>query len=220
MLTRSLLLSACFALTSGYLTWANGAEHSPARGSLTALPGEIGAWSGRPAPKFSEDVLATLGVDDYVNRFYMAQDRVAHLYIGYYASQRQGSSIHSPLNCLPGAGWLPVSHRHLDISVASSNAPVAARRTIRVNRYIIEKGLDRQLVLYWYQSHGRVVSSEYWSKWYLVLDSIRLHRTDAALVRIIVPYPESDPAAEAAAERTAADFVKGLFPLLDPYLPV
>ena len=95
---------------------------------------------------------------------------------------------------------------------AESSAKV---QSIRVNRYIIEKGLDRQLVLYWYQSHGRVVASEYWGRLYMVVDAIRMNRTDGALVRVITPIITT----EDDAERAAVTFVQVLFPHLDRYLP-
>ncbi len=88
-----------------------------------------------------------------------------------------------------------------------------------MNRYVIQKGLDRQLVLYWYQSHGRVVASEYWSKFYLVRDAVTLNRTDAALVRVIVPIAPNAEQAETPAEENAVDFVKKIYPILPEYLP-
>jgi EpsI family protein len=219
MFGRTLVLSACLAMMSGYLTWASRPEPKLSRTPLSEMPMQIGEWSGRSAPAFSEEVLASLALDDHLNRYYATSSRMAHVYIGYYGSQRQGASIHSPLNCLPGAGWLPVSSGRLDIPVALSSSGSRPGRSITVNRYVIQKGLDKQLVLYWYQSHGRVISSEYWSKAYLVLDSIRLNRTDAALVRVIAPYQDSDSSPEAAAEHTAVTLVKAMFPLLDGFLP-
>src|SRR5439155_25976870 len=121
----------------------------------------------------------------------------------------------SPLNCLPGAGWEPLSKSYLTIPLSGTGA----EPSISVNRYIIQKGLDQQLVLYWYQSHGRVVANEYWSKLYLVRDAVRLNRTDAALVRVIVPIASSDDAGETHAEGLAVDFVKKMFPVLPNYLP-
>ena len=218
MLGRTLVLSACLALMSGYLSWASGAETTPHRLSFSDFPLHLGNWSGRPAPEFSKEVLASLALSDYLNRFYASGDRFGHVYIGYYRSQREGASIHSPLNCLPGAGWMPISNNHFDLPIASSS-PGAAPRSLTVNRYVIQKGLDKQLVLYWYQSQGRVISSEYWSKAYLVLDSISLHRTDAALVRVIVPFRDADSAPETAAERTAVEIVNALFPVLDGFVP-
>jgi EpsI family protein len=161
-------------------------------------------------------VLKVLGVDDYLNRVYYRPDRAAAgLYIGYYNSQRQGDSIHSPQNCLPGSGWEPLERSDLAIPVATA----AGSQDISVNRYLIQKGVDRQLVLYWYQSHGRVVASEYWSKFFLVRDAVRLNRTDAALVRVVVPIAGGDDSGEGRAERQAVDFVKALFPQLPQYLP-
>jgi EpsI family protein len=163
-----------------------------------------------------DKILKILGVDDYLNRAYFRPDRsAAGLYVGYYKSQRQGDAIHSPQNCLPGAGWEPTSSAYLAIPVAVGGES----STISVNRYVIQKGIDRQLVLYWYQSHGRVVASEYWSKFYLVRDAVSLNRTDAALVRVIVPMAPNVDGAEASAEALAVDFVKRIFPVLPSYLP-
>jgi EpsI family protein len=219
MIARTVVLSACLALTSGYLGWASGAETTAARLPFSEFPSQLGAFSARPAPEFSKEVLATLGLDDYLNRFYGIGDRFGHVYIGYYRSQREGASIHSPLNCLPGAGWMPISDSRMEVPVASSAEPGAPRHAISVNRYVIQKGLDKQLVLYWYQSHGRVIPSEYWSKAFLVLDSMRFNRTDAALVRVIVPFRDADGAPESSAEGTAVEIVNAMFPQLDRFIP-
>jgi EpsI family protein len=157
--------------------------------------------------------MAVLGVDDYVNRTYLSQDFFpAHLYVGYYQSQRSGDTMHSPLNCLPGAGWNPVKRSHITI-------PINDKSAIEINRIVILKGLDKQVVLYWYQSHGRVIASEYWGKIYTVLDAVRTNRTDAALVRIICPVAGMDTESEAFAEQQAIEFAKALFPLLERFLP-
>lgn len=148
--------------------------------SLSAFPKNLDGLTGSDEPMPTE-MLNTLGVDDYVDRIYHAPGRIpVSLYIGYYKSQRTGVSIHSPKNCLPGSGWEPVSSGRLQLDLPDGTPAEA-------NLYVIEKGLDREVVIYWYQSHGRVVASEYRSKLYLVLDAIRLHRTDAALVRVIAP---------------------------------
>jgi EpsI family protein len=87
-----------------------------------------------------------------------------------------------------------------------------------VNRFVIRKGTERQVVLYWYQSHGRVVASEYWSKMYLVFDAVRSHRSDAALVRVISPVlPDED--GTSAAVRRVTEFVQALFAPLEGHLP-
>src|SRR5438093_1149563 len=116
--------------------------------------------------------------------------------------------IQAPMNCLTGEWWQPQP-------IARSRISAGEGPRMDVNRYIVQKGLDRRLVLYWYQSHGRVVASEYWSRAYLVLDSLRFHRSDGALVRVITPIRDSD----ARAERNAIDFIRALFPVLNRHLP-
>jgi EpsI family protein len=212
---RLLIVSACLLGTTAYLTRTSRAEVVPLREPLATCPVNLSDWTGRQATNFDERTLAVLGVDEYLNRVYLDhRGRPVGLYIGYYGSQRQGDTMHSPLNCLPGAGWAPVRFDRVDLRVP---APLEGtnERTIRVNRYLIEKGLDRQLVLYWYHSHGRVVASEYWGKFYLVLDAIRSNRTDGALVRIIAPITTS----EEDAEQDATAFARVLYPLLGRYLP-
>jgi EpsI family protein len=138
------------------------------------------------------------------------------VYIGYYQSQRQGDTMHSPLSCLPGAGWEPLSKSALRVTVDSS--PGGAPREIEINRYLIQKGLDKQLVLYWYQAHNRVVASEYWGKFFLITDAVRLNRTDGALVRVISPI-DAAQGGEGHAEAVAVRFVKTMFPMLTNFLP-
>jgi EpsI family protein len=217
MTRRVLILFGCLLVSAGVIVRADRAENVPPRRSLERLPLQIGRWAGQDQTPFSKDILAILGVDDYITRSYFTpeHERVG-LYIGYYGSQRQGDTMHSPQNCLPGAGWEPLSHQLLTLTLPASTA--GQSRAITVNRYTIQKGLDRQLVLYWYQAHGRIVASEYWGKLYLVADAFRLNRTDGALVRIIVPAAATDNG-EAVAHASAVNFVGELFPHLSEYLP-
>ena len=213
MILRSAALTALLLAGTVCVRIAARTEKVPPRERLSAFPQAIGVWHGKDAPEFSPEIRAVLGADDYVNRVYRASSGGdAGLYIGYYESQQQGDTIHSPLNCLPGAGWQPLSRSYITI-------PVAPGRSIRVNQFVIEKGLDRQVVLYWYQSHGRVEPNEYWSKLYLVSDAVRLNRTDAALVRVIAPVSDAERDAVTAASDVAIGFVKLVFPLLENYLP-
>jgi EpsI family protein len=216
MIVRIGILSAVLLFGAAYLAVASKTERVPEPRSLATFPLEINQWKGRNEAPFEPDILAVLGVDQYLTRTYQADHSFASLYIGYYESQRQGDTIHSPLNCLPGAGWEPLSKSYIPIAVRSDKQ---GDQTITVNRYVISKGLDRQVVLYWYQSHGRVVANEYRSKVFMVYDAIRLNRTDAALVRVITPAIGSDASAEDLASSRAVDFVKAVFPLLDQYLP-
>jgi EpsI family protein len=173
MLIRLLLLGGTLLLGAGAINRTEKIEPVAIRESFARFPMTIGQWKGERAADFDSKILTILGVDEYLNRLYSADGTIPlGLYIGYYQSQRQGDAIHSPLNCLPGAGWQPVSSGELAIDVTT--APGAdSKRTITVNRYVIQKGEQKQVVLYWYQSQGRVVASEYWSKFYMVADAVR-----------------------------------------------
>ncbi len=212
MTNRLLVLCVVLFAAAGVAARANRAEDVPIRNSLRELPQQIGEWRGRDTGRFTAAIERQLQADDYVNRVYTRPDAPSvSLYVGYHASQRQGTAIHSPLNCLPGAGWQPVGKSTIEI-------PVAGRGTILVNRYVIEKGLDRQVVLYWYESHGRAIASEYSAKAFMVYDAVRLNRTDAALVRVGSPVLDTEPDDSAATARTIR-FVQALFPLLGTHLP-
>ena len=218
--SRCYVVAGCLLAAALYLTKASQAEVLPPRESLAVLPVQFDGWKGYKGGDLTPSERAVLGVDDYIFRnYYRTGDATAvGLYIGYYESQRQGDAIHSPLNCLPGAGWLPDKDGRQVIPVQVSATPGAPATTpIEINRVVIEKGLDRQLVLYWYQSHRRVVASEYWGKVYSVLDSVRYNRTDAALVRVVAPIGPGKSTTEAEAQAVA--FVQSLFPLLGRHLP-
>ena len=212
ILGRALMVSSTLVLCGFALDRASRSEPIPPRAPLAELPMQLGPWNGVKAENIEPSILAVLGVDEYVNRLYRSNtDPIVGLYIGYYQTQRQGSSMHSPLNCLPGSGWQPISNGRSTISLDSG--------PIEVNRYVVQKGGQSTLVLYWYQSHGRVVASEYWGKFYMVTDAVRLNRTDAALVRVIVPIAGTDKSAENQAERVGLDFVLNMFPSLSRHLP-
>ncbi len=184
MRTRVAVLFASLLLAAAVVTRADRYEYVPPRATFAGFPMQVAEFRGVQQPPMDEKILAILGVDDYLTRAYFTpQGAGVGVYVGYWQSQRQGDTIHSPQNCLPGAGWEPVAQGLL--TMADPRGP--SNPQVVVNRYIIQKGLDKQLVLYWYQSHGRVVASEYWSKIYLVTDAIRLNRSDGALVRVIVP---------------------------------
>ena len=160
MSKRVLALFACLVVSAGVIARADRAENVPPRQSLEHLPLAIDDWKGAHQEPFTKEILAILGVDDYLTRVYWTPARQGvGLYIGYYQSQRQGDTMHSPQNCLPGAGWEPVSNGAMNLSFPVQAA--GGTENISINRYMIQKGLDRQLVLYWYQAHGRVVASEY-----------------------------------------------------------
>jgi EpsI family protein len=162
------------------LHYLSHSEAVPLSKPLNTFPLQLQGWQGVDLP-LEPRIVQALGVSDYLDRAYQSADnRPVFLYVGYYKSQRTGASIHSPKNCLPGGGWEPVTAGHVALRLPNGERAI-------VNQYVVENGLRRQFVLYWYQSHGRVIASEYRGKVYMVLDSLRLNRTDAALVRVSTP---------------------------------
>jgi EpsI family protein len=217
LFTRAVILTAC--LVAGAVVVARADRQDEAvqlRAPFERFPMQFGEWKGVRQPPFDDQIVKLLGVDDYLTRAYFDPARAGvGLYIGYWASQRQGDTMHSPLNCLPGAGWEPVARNTVAIDVSG----YGGGSQIVVNRYLVQKGLDRQVILYWYQSHGRVIASEYWSKVFLVTDAVRLNRTDASIVRVIAPIADGSSEAATRAERDATRFIQQMFPSLDGFLP-
>jgi EpsI family protein len=191
--------------------WAAAGEARVARRALAEFPAEVGGWrqSGRDT-RFDAATEAVLRADDYVSRDYAAQGgRTASLYVGYYATQRTGATYHSPLNCLPGSGWTLNDPSTVEVK------PAGGREPFRANSFVIEHGEDRMLMLYWYQGRGRAVASEYMDKAYTVFDSIRMRRSDGAMVRVLVPFRGSEREAATA----AAEFAAQVAPSLPAYVP-
>ena len=207
MLTRVLIVLAALCAAGVYLRSAEAPEAPTPREPLSALPLTVNGWQGRPAAPFADDVVAQLGVDDYIHRQYQRPGGAPMaLYVGYYETQRQGDTIHSPQNCLPGAGWQPIDAGRQ--AIGTDGAAI-------VNRYVIAKGVDRQVVLYWYQGRNRVVANEYANKAFLMLDAARLHRTNGGLVRLITPVATTTE----AATRELTAFASALLPRLRAYIP-
>jgi EpsI family protein len=182
------------------------APHQP----LASFPVDLGDWNGHVV-SIDPQVIEILGAGDFAERAYTRTgDPPLDFFVGYFPSQRTGASIHSPKNCLPGSGWAPVESKYVNLSLDG--------REYKVNEYTVQKGNQKQLVLYWYQAHGRLVANEYIAKFYLITDSIRLGRSDAALVRIITPIVGNEGSAEA--EKRAMQFAHQLVPNLNAYIPV
>jgi EpsI family protein len=187
-------------------------EATPLRLNLHTLPSQIGSWVGIEQV-LEPHILQLLKVDDYLMRQYVGApaDPPIGLYVGYYQSMRQGATYHSPKNCLPGGGWSFVHTGKLHLQgIEGQEQPV------EVNQFVIQKGLDKQLVLYWYQDRGRIITSEYWARLYMVFDAITRHRTDGAFVRIMVPMV---PTAEDATYAQGKAFAEQLLPILQAHLP-
>jgi EpsI family protein len=186
-------------------------EIIPSYKNLDEFPKVVGSLQGQDLP-LSADVRQSLGPGEFLFRDYAApkQARGVNLFVAYFPSQRTGDTIHSPKNCLPAEGWSPLESKQIWIE-----NPDGAK--VAVNRYLVQDDDDRAVVLYWYQAHGRVTSNEYWAKFYLVADSIRMARSDGAMIRIFAPVDGQDDAD--AAERRAVQFAQQIWPVLDEYVP-
>jgi EpsI family protein len=190
--------------------WASLGEARITRKELKDFPAQIGAWHQTGSDQqFDSQTLSVLRASDYLMRDYRtASGSVANFYVGYYASQRDGATYHSPLNCLPGSGW--IMSEPGSIRIAPEGRP-----SFDANKYVIENGGRKDLLVYWYQGRGRAVASEYWGKVYTVLDSVRRRRSDGAMVRVTIPVGQS----ESAALETAADLAAQASTVLPEFIP-
>jgi len=185
-------------------------EPVPIREPLDHFPEQVGRWQGQEGTIFDVDTLNVLKVKDYlVRRYADPAGRSLWLYIGYWDSQRKGAQMHSPRNCLPGAGWEPLEATTRRIALPGRFGE------IKVNRYLIQKDQDQQLVMYWYHSQGRAVTGEVAARVQLVKNAIARNRTDGALVRLSSPIYGS-------VQETSdmlADYVRAMYPVIHAYLP-
>ena len=179
--------------------WVYLGEAHVERQELKNFPSQLGAWQQEGGDqRFDAQTVSVLRASDYLLRGYrLGNDKHASLYVGYYATQRDGASYHSPLNCLPGSGWSMTKPALVTIGLPDGKTFVA-------NEYVIENGNARELMIYWYQGRGRFIANEYWGKIYTVLDSVSLRRSDAAMVRVTVPITGSETAALESAREFAA----------------
>jgi EpsI family protein len=190
--------------------WSYLGEAHVERKELKDFPQTIGAWQKTGTDQILDDeTMKVLRASDYLLReFRKPEGQAVNLYVGYYASQRSGATYHSPLNCLPGSGWTLSEPAKATIPLADGSSFIA-------NKYVIQNGEYKNLMVYWYQGRGRNVASEYWGKVYTVLDSVRLRRSNGAMVRVTVPIRSS----EAEAERLAVEFASDASRVLPEFVP-
>lgn len=176
------------------------------REPLAAFPRVLGAWSSGDQ-FFPSGILQNLGVDEYLmRRFTDGRDSI-WLYIGYYKAQGEGAVPHSPRHCYPGSGFTKLKNDTVTLQVKDGT-----RREITPNRYVFAKGDQRELVIYWYQSRGRVIADEYVDRMYIIYDSIFRNRSDGALVRLSMR-------ATAATEKSAMQILESFTAQVYPYIP-
>jgi EpsI family protein len=187
-------------------------ESVPITHPLAEFPRQVGDWQLAQEGVIEREVLDVLRADDTVSRVYMNADKTeaASFFVAYFKSQRTGQAPHSPKNCLPGAGWVPSRSGYLEVKVPGQAEP------IEVNRYVVSRGDEKSVVLYWYQTSRRVIASEYKAKVWLVLDAIRYNRTDTAMVRVVVPGQRKT---DEEATAIATQFIQALFQPLRQFLP-
>ena len=187
-------------------------EVIPTRQNFENFPLSFAAWQGK------RDALDRVYIDalkftDYVFINYVRETGSApvNFYVAYYASQRAGESAHSPRSCIPGGGWKIESHS------IETVARQAGATSLNVNRVLIGMGENRQLVYYWFQQRGRVITNEYLVKWYLLWDALTLNRSDGALVRLSTAIRPGGEWSEG--DKVLQDFIVGLGDQLDTYVP-
>jgi len=197
---RFCALLAVLLLGGGVINvWERAGEAHVSRRNLKDFPAQVGSWRQVGDDlRFDDETERVLRADDYLSRNFVSNGHTASFYVGYYATQRSGATYHSPLNCLPGSGWVMSDPARITIAPAGGGAPFEA------NRFVIANGRDRALMIYWYQGRGRAVASEYWGKIYTVLDSVRRRRSDGAMVRVMVSVGNSQQEAQNAAVEMAA----------------
>jgi EpsI family protein len=199
-----------------------GSERPPLPPALSEFPGQLNQWTVLHEDPIDPDILQTLGADRLLSRTYKNNGAAlpgngaalpVSLLVVWFQSQRAGASQpHSPKVCLPASGWKPESSGEMSIATAAG--------AITVNRYVVAKHRERAVVLYWYQNARGVTAGEWASKFFTVVSALEDRRTDLALVRVVVEGSPGDSAAEVErAAGTAAEFARGVYPVLRAQLP-
>jgi exosortase D (VPLPA-CTERM-specific) len=212
-LPRTFIAASCIlvAFVLAAMVLPRPEEIVPARETFAEYPMNFGSWSGH-RQSLEGVYLDQLQLDDYMLADYAnGGGQPVNLYISWYNSQRKGEAVHSPRACLPGGGWQlrDFDQRTLDVKIDG--------RPLRVNRTLIELGNQRELVYYWFEQRGRVITNEFAVKWYLFWDALSRHRTDGAMVRLIIALPPMSQ--EADADHRLTEFARQIAPTLNRYVP-
>ena len=215
MISRNARFAIVALLLAGTGLFLKALDRSPSvlpRMSLASFPGELRSWSGTDIP-IPRETAKSLGAGEFLQRTYRnpaSSGAYVDLYVRYIPNQR-ALFRHLPQNCLEGSGWTPVESGTTTLALPG-DAPFSA------SRYLIAKGDDRQLVLFWYSARGRRVASGDWMNVYLALDSVRLNRSDNALIRMNTELQPGEKSEDA--ERRLLSFAGLVSPLLKNYIPL
>lgn len=183
MLTRVgiVAINAILLFQTGGVLLSLRDESAPPVPPLRDLPTELGSWQAKGDVELDVESLRVLKPDDYLIRDYRSREGIdANLYVAYYRSQRVDRAPHSPQNCLPGNGWVTTLRDTMAI-------PTSPGEQFEVNRFVVERGENRSIVLYWYETPSKPVWSEFMGRFQLMMDSLRYNRSDTALIRIVLP---------------------------------
>ncbi len=187
-------------------------EVVPEHENFAIFPADLAEWHGE-SDRLDKIYVDALKFDDYIlNNYTRADTNAVNLYVAYYGSQRKGQSAHSPRSCIPGDGWEIASHRRIKVPLV--DGPTGG---LPVNRMVIGKGETRQLVYYWFQERGRLLTNEYMVKWFLLWDALLRGRTDGALVRLTMPVSDGQSVDEV--EPVLASFTGEVFSRLERFIP-
>ena len=200
---------ACLVVALLVLQWRSHGEAVPLRQGLHSFPSPVGRWQGQEATLLEVELLNILKVDDYLIRRYVnPTGRSLWLYIGYWQTQRKGAQMHSPKNCFPGSGWDPLEASTVAI-------PLDGGRRLTVNRYVVQKDAQRQVVFYWYRAQGHDVAGEVSAKMSMVRSAMTRNRTDGAVLRVASLVDGT----VAQTSDQLVDYIRTLYPILADYLP-
>jgi EpsI family protein len=194
MLSRStLILGALLVIQStAFYGISHRSEAIPASKPLSDFPTIVGDWRMVREGTIEPEEREVLRADDYLTRQYATPSgKSASLFVAYFQSQRAGQTPHSPKNCLPGSGWSWSVSDTIRVDIAGRAQPLNTIHYIDINRYIVSKGDEHAVVLYWYQSRNRVVASEYRAAAFTAWDALRYNRTDTELVRVVTPVAQN-----------------------------
>ncbi len=210
--TRSAIVLSAFLIVQCSLFYGFSRGEAPAvHKPLEGFPTEIGGWRMIQQGVIEQEIKDVLRADDYITRYYEASPtKFADLFVAFFQTQRAGQTPHSPKNCLPGSGWVWTVSDTIPVNISGRAAPIA------INRYVISKGEDRAVVLYWYQSRDRVVAREYTAAALSAWDALRYNRTDTALVKVTVRIVNGQ---QDAATQTGVEFIQAFFGTLRQFFP-
>jgi EpsI family protein len=206
---RTITIILILLITAGLTSFASQSERIAPNKPFSQFPLEIDQWKGVKS-EMDQEVYNILGVEDYIMANYRNNsEEMVNLYVGFYQSQKEGDIIHSPKNCMPGAGW-NITKTSIETVLMKETG-----KNINVIKLLLQKGAQKQIVLYWFQSRGRIISSEYMQKIWLVIDSVTKHRTDGSFVRLISPVVVD----EQTTIKILKEFANKVYPVLREHIP-